>query len=77
MQSRKRSRLDGRFGPLILAVGIGLLISGQDDCMADPAPSTSRQPLALDCVIAGSNIYIPLEPLAAPDRQFLTAGTGS
>ena len=66
-----------RLGLLLVVLGMGSLITGYEDRTPNPPPSYSRKPLALDCIIAGNQVYVPLEPLAAPDRPFLSVGSGT
>jgi hypothetical protein len=76
MHPLKRSRAVGT--KLVLLTIMAGLLSGQEDCMEDAPPAHSRNPLALDCVIWGAHqVYIPIEPVVALDRPFLTAGTGA
>ena len=72
-------RIAGRFLPrwlpfALLVFCIPLL--GQDAC-EEPPPKLPWLPLALDCVIAGNDVYIPLEPVLQPDRSYLTAHAGT
>ncbi len=72
----RRIRRRPRWATLPLLLGSALLL-GQQDCNESPPPRGSPSPLALDCVIAGNDVSVPLEPVLAPDRPFLTAWTGT
>jgi len=48
---------------------------GQEDCTEGPDPKTTANPVALDCVLAGNQVFIPIDLTVALDR-YPTAGTG-
>ena len=54
-----------------------VFVAGQtSDCgPTDPLPSKPRNPLALDCVVNGTQIFIPVDMSIDPDR-YITAETG-
>ena len=54
------------------------LTMGQNfpDCgPPDPGPSGPKDPLALDCVVGGTQYFLPIDISIDPDR-YITAGTG-
>ncbi|MGB5703510.1 MAG: hypothetical protein WBM48_11895 [Polyangiales bacterium] len=59
---------------LLLTLSLPLLM-GQEDCTPNPDPKTMAKPVALDCVIGGTQVFIPFDLTVALDR-FPTAGTG-
>ncbi len=59
---------------LLLLLSLPLLM-GQEDCTPNPDPKTTAKPVALDCVLGGSQVFIPIDLTVALDR-FPTAGTG-
>ena len=51
------------------------LLMGQEDCTPNPDPKTTANPVAFDCVLAGQQVFIPIDLTVALDR-YPTAGTG-
>jgi hypothetical protein len=51
------------------------LLMGQENCTPNPDPKTTANPVALDCILAGNQVFIPIDLTVALDR-YPTAGTG-
>jgi hypothetical protein len=49
---------------------------GQEDCTTKPDPKTTAKPVALDCVVGGTQVFIPIDLTVGLDRQVVTAGAG-
>jgi hypothetical protein len=64
----------GRLVRGLLLVCLPLLM-GQEDCSPNPDPKTTANPVAFDCVLAGQQVFIPIDLTVALDR-YPTAGTG-
>ena len=52
------------------------LLVGQEDCNPDPPPNLLARPLALDCTLQGTDIYLPVDLTVQRDRQLIIAGPG-
>ncbi|MGB8223439.1 MAG: hypothetical protein WCF10_12720 [Polyangiales bacterium] len=60
--------------PLLLIFSLPLLM-GTEDCTPNPDPKSTAKPVALDCVLGGTQVFIPIDLTVALDR-YPTAGTG-
>lgn len=67
-------KLRRRLTRLLLVFSLPFLM-GQEDCAPNPDPKTTANPVALDCVLAGNQVFIPIDLTVALDR-YPTAGTG-
>ena len=60
-----------------LIVTLPLTMGQIEDCLPDPTPKSNARPLALDCVVDGTQIFMPLDMTATADRpiEALRGGT--
>ena len=49
---------------------------GQEDCSTESDPKSSANPIALDCVLDGTQVFIPIDHTVVLDWPLVTAGTG-
>ncbi len=73
-QPRTKRRL--RIGRVLVLAVLAGLIGGQDSCLPDPEPAFPRYPMALDCVVGGNQLYLPIDIVGDSDR-FMVALTGA
>lgn len=58
-----------RLGRAVLLLGLPFLMAqSASDCLPSPDPKTTANPLALDCVSGGTQLFIPIELTVALDR---------
>ncbi len=75
MQSSKPETLRRRRLARALLLLCLPLLMGQEDCTPNPDPKTTANPVAFDCVLAGQQVFMPIDLTVALDR-YPTAGTG-
>ena len=63
-----------RLSRLLLPLSLPLLME-QEACTPNPDPKTTAKPVALGCVLGGTQVFIPIDLRLALDR-FPNAGTG-
>ena len=61
----------------LLIVCLPLTMGQIEDCLPDPEPKDNSRPLALDCVVDGTQIFMPIDMTASADRtiEALRGGT--
>lgn len=69
MTARQARMNPNRLGRAVLLLGLPLLMAqSASDCLPSPDPKTTANPLALDCVSGGTQLFIPIELTVALDR---------
>ena len=70
MRNLSSRRINSRWLKVgLLLLGVPLLMGQLEDCLPDPDPKTNARPLAIDCVADGTQIYMPVDLMVAPDRS--------
>lgn len=76
LASRSTTTRAVRLGRAVVLALLATFVAGQDSCVVDPPPVFPGRPLALDCVVGGSQVYVPLDVVVDSDR-YLVALTGA
>lgn len=53
----------------LLVLSVPLIMGQLEDCLPDPDPKSNTRPLAIDCIADGTQIYMPIDMVVAPDRS--------